>query len=276
MWRFFGMLSVVVALGTAVVGCATGTDEDEATAPPPVPNINFGVDQGPRAGTRTANNIATLQGQTREAQTLAVVTSTPLPTATINPEFIVTFTPEPSAVPVDDDDDFIGNSYSAQEWLQYNFTLTDGSSFTLNDFGGEVLVISLINPGCSECVEQVQTVREGALIYSQQLGNSDIEAIFLALNISGTIASESVGFLAERDGYAADDELSWLVGLASSPLRSSIEATFGEDLLNANNLPLIFLDQDGVAHLTNADVVDEFYIRDAIIFYNGGGGEEEG
>jgi len=271
------MLMVVALFGGVLLGCTGGDDEEEATnVPPPAPNIDFtGGDpsdpfnRGPRAGTLTSNTIATLQAQTRVAATLEVVTETPTPTATINPEFIVTFTPMPTVV-VDDENDFIGNSYTQQEWLQYNFTLTDGSGFTLEDFVGNVIVISVIQPQCGECVEQIRTVREGAEVFEEQLGNAGIDAIFLALNVSTTTSIESLGFVAERDGYAASEELSWLTGLASQPLRSALESTFGEDIFAATNLPVIFLDQNGIAHLTNADLIDRFFIRDALIVYNGG------
>lgn len=272
MWRVLGVLIVILSLG--LIACAEDAEEPTQAAPAPNTNPNiFGLDEGIRSGTQQANSIATFQAQTRIARTLAVVTATPRPTSTIDPQFIVTFTPVPT-VEIDDDTDFIGNSYVDQTWLQYGFTASNRSEFTVGDFLGTVIVISLIDPTCAACIDEVSAVRAGAELFQQQLSNSDADAIFLALNVSSSISLESLNFVAERDGYSSNLDISWLTGLASSSLRTALLNTFGDDLFTRDTLPVIFLDTNGVAHLTTGNIVDDSYIRDALVFYNGGFGDD--
>ena len=259
-------LLIVVLVGVMVLVAACNTDRKSDS---PVEDFN---PVGGQAGSfvREQTSVALAGGnETATAsvlQTLAAVTPSPTRRATPNPDFIVTFTPVPTIL-IQDEDDLLGNTYVDASWKQLAFTLVnDGSEFVLNDFTDRVMVVMLYSTTCGECVDQLQILRETARIFVEGI-EGDNKPLFLVLNLNTSITNESLNFHAQQNGYAADNNLNWLVGSASPALRAAVGNVFGEDVYTTRQLQVVFIDLLGASHIADATRFDATGVRDVIIYY---------
>lgn len=258
MWRIFSMMIVVLLVLSA---CDTGDNSEDSDEPVARPGS---FNQTPIRDPQSV--FATADFETAVAGTQTALPPTPTSPPTFNPDRIVTFTPEP-VFTTTDSDDIIGNTFEDRTWRQYNMTFIDGGVFSFENYEDTVVIAMLVDTACSQCVAQQQIVRNGAEIVRDQLGASGINYAFLSLSINTSITIESLAFISQRDGYGFSTDLNWQVAAATPILRSAIGDTFGEEVLTAETLPVIFVDRDGFGHLTDVDRLDEFRIRDAVIFY---------
>ncbi len=223
-----------------LVGAACGPEEDEqprGERETVLPNFPRQTDLALTAVVSTATARASITPSATDI----------VPTITIDPALIVTFTPRPT-FELEDRDDILGNTYPQQSWLDLPFTTTDGVDRRLQSFLGSVVVVFIFNTDCSiDCLQMQRNLHDLAIEY-QRL--EDTEVVFVMLNTNSTISMRSLEFWATQNNIALDPELRWYVGTLSPTLSREMSDIFGEDMLLSRNLPLIVVDMQGASHIT--------------------------
>ena len=253
MRRSIFMVVLLLLMG-GLIACSSNTAE-EATVNPTVIQERF------QRNTEIA--VSTLGEQTQiaiRAGTLPVLTST----ATIDPARIVTFTPVPT-VNVDDPNDPLGNTYSEQSWQQVPFITPDNRQIRVSDYTDMIVFIHVMDTSCENCEVVALEILDAAENLAGIAG--DRLAVLISLNVNTQIRPDSFGFTMAERGLGADENLNWVLGTATDDLLAAMQYTFGEDSLNPENLPLIFVDTQGNAHISLNELQTSSFIRDTIIGY---------
>lgn len=201
------------------------------------------------------SNAATIMVETATAQASITPTLTPtVPTATIDPARIVTFTPRPT-YEIRDREDVLGNTYPQMAWLDEPLTTTDGTNLRLQSFAGSVIVVRVVDTDCGEDCLALQTNLR-ALAEEYQVAEVT-GVVFVTLNTNTTISPRSLLAWAANHASTPDTALNWYVGTITPRLYAEMEDMFGEALLQASNLPLIIVDGGGFSHVSQ----DRTYTR---------------
>jgi hypothetical protein len=207
----------------------------------------------------------------------AVPTLAASPTTTLipNPTAGPTQTPYPTrdrsaatAEPLD-------NDIPPGDWLTRSFTDDADLPRALNEFGGRGLVIQLVSAGCGLCVEQ-QTYLLDAI---QQRADLQIlpDTVFITLGVAPrepaslikTVFRREAGDraatldLLEREDVSAD----WVVGVAGSELLNALEKSFGPNVRLPEELTIIVVEADGLAHMITGGMADTGHLLEVIGAY---------
>lgn len=215
------------------------------------------------------NDLATQQVATQtaafEATRRAEILLTPIYTATpTRPANIVTPTPRPTIFS-EASNDILGNVYVAPNWLNEQFADTNGDLYTMNSFTGSVIFIQLLNTDCQPCVFQQIRTRSVAQLFYDEARNYDI--VYITLNLDPDVTQRELQNWATRNDVPATPELRWYVGNATPSLRAALEATFGDEIFDAESMPMIVIDPAGNSHLSIRGTLADYEVRDVLIFY---------
>lgn len=205
---------------------------------------------------------------TQQAETQAAIRAgtiiVPTPTPTINPGRIVTFTPIPTIV-VEDEDDQLGNTYRDQSWQEFPFTTADGFDLRIADFENAILLVHVFNTSCTNCdylQRQIIAAAEDLAAVAM-----DEDFILIGLNVNTEITPTSLVYVMDERDLGPNGDINWLMGTASEDLVVALQETFGEETVDPDNLPLIFVDLDGNAHIHTGRAMLRNDIRGTMLDY---------
>ncbi|PJF40075.1 MAG: hypothetical protein CUN55_13205 [Phototrophicales bacterium] len=222
---------------------------------------------------RQTDLALTALAETATSTASFVPTVTPfVPTATIDPARIVTFTPKPT-VAIRDREDILGNSYPQQSWLEQPFITTDGVERRLRDFSDSVIIVRTLTTDCDQsCLDMQLTLRQIAENTSDLYNGA---VVFITLNTNTTVSARSLEFWADNHNIGSEPQLNWYVGTISSFLQRDLVDTFGDSVLEPQSLSLIVVDQGGISHISQNQVYRRSQLSSIIGFYVFGGEEAE-
>lgn len=132
---------------------------------------------------------------------------------------------------------------TAETWR--TATLLDvltADEFSIDDFGGKVVVIEPMAIWCINCRFQ-QSEAQQALV---ELASDDV--VYLSLDVDPRERPDDLSAYARREGF------DWRFAVASTAVSRALAETFGDQVLSPPATPLIVLGPDGrvVAHLFGA------------------------
>lgn len=232
-------------------------------------------DPGDDASDERASALPNFARQTNIAETEVAATVTAAasitPTATevfvtptIDPDILITFTPEPTVITLDLDDP-LGNTYPQQAWQRASYFELDGTEQQLVNFDNQVVVVQVIDTDCNEdCMVRLASLRELAADYA---ANEQTDVAFVLLNVNDSISARSLEAWAGRNNVSPDESLQWYLGTASGILRQEMMDTFGEASISVEFLPLIVIDQDGLSHISLGQIYSTSQLRRVLISY---------
>jgi hypothetical protein len=228
-----------------------------------------------------------LDAANQEAQRLTAqaptITWTPWPTpwpptATRTPQ---RKTPTPTPWPTKDPDatEEVVENLSGEtlqgDWLLTPFTDDNGQEHTLAEFTGRAVILETVSASCASCVEQQQVFAQAIQDRLNQGVLSD--TVFIAL---GVIPGETPGLirsvLQDQLGedwapiatvLSADTPSDYLFGLASDDLLKALEEAFGSQVLDPEQVNVIVIEKNGLAHPFPVGIVSFRSLRDAITAY---------
>ncbi len=204
---------------------------------------------------------------------------TPWPaTATRTPQRA---TPTPTPWPTKDPDatEAVVENLTAEtaqgDWLLKPFTDEHGQEHTLADFTGRPIILETISASCAICIEQQQVIAQAIQDRADQGVLSD--TVFIAL---GVIPGETPGLIqsvmqdqlgadwAPIENVRSEDTPSdYLFGVASDELLKTLAATFGPTVLDPEEVMVIVIEKNGLAHPFPTGEVSFRSLRDAITAY---------
>ena len=223
---------------------------------------------------------AQAQTKTAEARPTFTPWPTPWPTATRAPQL----TAHPTATPFPTKDrsgateealDTSSTIITPGDWLTKPFVDETGQERTLAEFLGRAVVLETLSASCEPCIEQQQYLL-AAIKDRYDLGLLT-DTVFLALSVQPnespslvkSVLQDQLGEdwatieLLQSDETAAD----YIFGVASEDLRGALESTFGPNVLIPENITVIVIETDGLAHLMPEGIVSFRDLRDAISAY---------
>ena len=112
-----------------------------------------------------------------------------------------------------------------------------GSSFTINDFKGDVILVETMAIWCSNCRRQQEQVKELHAL----LGERD-DFVSLGLDID---PNESAGAL---KSYVDANGFDWYYAVPPVEVVREIASLHGDQFLNPPSTPMLIIDRHGVAH----------------------------
>ncbi|NDJ87332.1 MAG: redoxin domain-containing protein [Chloroflexi bacterium] len=257
------VLVCLLLLGLALAACETNDNEsDDASTVDPLSQ------RGPETAAAATQQVPLMTAaaeQTRQAELSLSLTVPVTPTVTPPPEeLIVTRTPE-ATVDVNVSDDYLGNAYAQDDWLQESFTDVDGNTYRLADFRGQVMLIQTLNTECASCRIQAADIREIAEQFAVE--SRPYSIVYIMLNIDTDLTPRALQNWANQNDVPQTEALNWIVGTASPGLVSALVETFGDSMVEMPNTNLIFVDVDGVSHINNSEPLGTSRVRSALVFY---------
>lgn len=122
-------------------------------------------------------------------------------------------------------------------------TLTDARTrdeFRLSDYGGQVVILEMMDPGCPICEDQLRQIAE-------------------ALEVVGTYAfavSVDIGYKGEAAlvNWAETNNATWPVAFISKEFSQALVSEFGPAVVYPGNTPVIIIDPTGTAHVTDPGI----------------------
>ncbi len=131
--------------------------------------------------------------------------------------------------------------YEPGAWRE--MTLTDArtkTEFKLTDYSGKVVILEMMDPGCSICKEQLKEIA-GAL---EVVGDK-------AVAVSVDIGYKGEGALVK---WAETNNATWYVAFISKEFSEALLSEFGGEVVYPGNTPVIIIDPSGAAHVTDKGI----------------------
>lgn len=124
-------------------------------------------------------------------------------------------------------------------WFGTTFTnVSNGETFTINDFKGKVVLVENLAMWCSNCKKQQEQVK----LLHELLGmNEDLVSIGLDIDTNEN-ASDLKTYI-ENNGF------DWIYAVASEEVTREIANLYGAQFLNPPSTPILVIDRKGQAHL---------------------------
>lgn len=199
-------------------------------------------------------NPTVVAGFTQEAvATRNIAPPTPIPVETDTPS-VNLVTPdnaqfEATATLVESE--LIGQSIRPSTWQTAFFIDTTNTRRNLSDLTGKVVVLQTLSTLCDACVEQTVEIADAA----QQMANfgNTENIIFLSLSTSANDSIEDVINYQVENAITDNPNVEWIGATASRDLIRELENTFGENVASPFTSLVIFLDSEGVAHLSSVE-----------------------
>jgi thiol-disulfide isomerase/thioredoxin len=126
----------------------------------------------------------------------------------------------------------------APAWFDASLTnVNDGSSFSINDFAGKVVLVETMAVWCPTCKRQQDQIKT----LNSAMG-MDPDLIAISLDID---PNENADMLKT---YAANNGFDWIYAVASVGVAREIGNLYGDQFLNPPSTPIMILDRKGEAH----------------------------
>ena len=132
-------------------------------------------------------------------------------------------------------------AFEPAAWL--DMTLTDvrsGTSFKLSDHSGKVVILEMMDPGCSVCKDQLIEIKSAL----ETVGDQAV-AVSVDVGYRGAEAQVKWG-----DTYGAN----WQLTQTTREFGQALIAEFGGFVLHASATPVIIIDPAGIAHITDPGI----------------------
>ena len=134
--------------------------------------------------------------------------------------------------------DAMTDTMMAPAWFSAALTeATTGTTFTIQDFKGKVVLVETMAIWCSTCLQQQKEVKA----LHDLLGERDD---FVSVGI-GVDINES---LAALKNYVAKNGFDWTYTVASPDVAREIGNLYGAQFLNPPSAPMLIIDRHGEAH----------------------------
>jgi hypothetical protein len=237
--------------------------EDEEGTPTPTIDILGGIDM--ERATQQAGTQQALQ-LTQDAQQTAIALQTQI-TVTPRPTFAPPRQPNTPTPTEDPATDILGNIVAADDqWQLAPFTGLDGTSYTLADFLGKVVVLMPMTIDCPACEEQRLAVRLVDDEFRKEQRPYDI--VYLNLNVNPDESVEALRQWETGMEFVATERFTWLTATASQRLMDALTTAFGSDALDLQRASFIFIDKRGRGHSANNEgVMSMARFRSVMVFY---------
>lgn len=145
----------------------------------------------------------------------------------------------------------------APEW--FSTPLTDvrtGSSFTINDFKGKVVIVQNAATGCTACLEQAKQI--------QALGEMQgSEVVIVGLDGSGQDGAAALKTYAEENGFDGS------FAIAPQAVIEAINSLYGADFFQETTPTILVIDAEGKVHPLEAGMMNADELKEAIEMYKG-------
>jgi peroxiredoxin len=138
----------------------------------------------------------------------------------------------------------LGTSAGADQpgaWM--DMTLTEsrtGDNFKLSDFSGKVVILEMMDPGCSICKDQLKEI-------SAALNVVGDKAVAVSVDVGSKGAEAQVKW---ADAYGA----TWPLAQVTKEFGQAVVSEFGGYVLHASATPVIMIDPAGTAHPTDPGI----------------------
>ena len=137
------------------------------------------------------------------------------------------------------DDEMMSDEMMAPAW--FSIPLVDvhtGTTFTIDDFKGQVVLVETMAVWCSNCLRQQREVQE----LHAALGEID-DFTSIALDIDPNENAENL-----RD-FAGEQGFDWLYVVAPAEVASQIGELYGQQFLNPPSTPILLIVRHGEVHV---------------------------
>lgn len=131
--------------------------------------------------------------------------------------------------------------YQPGAWRE--MTLTDAitkTEFKLSDYSGKVVILEMMDPGCSICKDQLKEIAAALGI----LGDKTVA-------VSVDIGYKGEGALIK---WAETNNATWSVAFISREFSQALVSEFGGEVVYPGNTPVIIIDPSGAAHVTDKGI----------------------
>jgi len=132
-----------------------------------------------------------------------------------------------------------GSMMETPDWFSVVLNnVTDGSTFSISDFKGKVVLVETMAIWCPKCKAQQEQIKS----LRTQLGMPS-DLVTIALDID---PNENEDML--RD-YAAVNGFDWIYAVAPADIAREIGNLYGAQFLNPTSTPILIVDPKGEVHL---------------------------
>lgn len=132
-------------------------------------------------------------------------------------------------------------AFEAGAWR--DMTLTDartGTSFKLSDYSGRVVILEMMDPGCSICKDQLKEI----VATLEVVGD---KAVAVSVDVGRKGETAQVNW---ADMYGA----TWTLAQMPKDFGQALMAEFGGYVLHASATPVIIIDPSGEWHVTEPGI----------------------
>lgn len=136
-------------------------------------------------------------------------------------------------------------------WM--NIALTDartGEQFKLSDYGGKVVILEMMDPGCPACGGQVKEVVAA-------LDTLDDKAITVSVDVIGKGEKAQMAW---ADKFGA----TWAIAQMPKEFGQSLVKDFGSKIVYPGDTPIIVIDPSGEAHVTEPGIKEAATLVDLV------------
>lgn len=131
-----------------------------------------------------------------------------------------------------------GEMMATPDWFSTELTdVNTGSTFTINDFKGKVILVETMAQWCPSCKRQQTEVK--SLI--EKLGMTD-DLVVIALDTDPNEDQESLKTYASSNGFE------WVYAVAPAEVSREISNLYGVQFINPPSTPILIIDRKGEAH----------------------------
>jgi hypothetical protein len=130
------------------------------------------------------------------------------------------------------------SAMTGPDWFSVQLTdVNSGTSFSVSDHQGKVILVETIAVWCSNCLRQQREVQT----LHQALGERD-DFVSLALDIDTRETAEIL------QAHAAGNGFDWLYAVAPPEVAREIGQLYGDQFLSPPSTPMLIIDRHGEVH----------------------------
>jgi thiol-disulfide isomerase/thioredoxin len=146
-----------------------------------------------------------------------------------------------------------GSSMAAPDWFSAQLVdATSGDKFTIDGFGGKVVLVETMAVWCTNCLAQQHQIQA----LHDQLGMRD-DLVTVSLDID---PSEDINYLR---AFVNSNGFDWMYAIAGPDVAREIGQLYGDQFLNPPSTPMLIIDRQGQVHtlpfgIKNADELNNY------------------
>ena len=134
--------------------------------------------------------------------------------------------------------DAMTDTMMAPAWFSAALTeATTGTTFTIQDFKGKVVLVETMAIWCSTCLQQQKEVKALHALLGER---ADFASVGIGVDINESLAA--------LKNYVAKNGFDWTYTVASQEVAREIGNLYGAQFLNPPSAPMLIIDRHGAAH----------------------------